>query len=786
MAQFLYKIGSTAYRKKWPFLAFWLVVLVAVGSLAALYSKPTTNSMTIPGLESVETMDKMQERFPDTGDALNAPTGTILVQTTDGSKLSDPQVQERVDQMIADLKDTGALTGTDSLVDPVTASMGLTQQMTQAKAAQGIPQEQIDADIKAVTPLSEDQTTGTMSITFDADSATDVPAGELDAVKGVISEYDTDGLKVVANGNAFTAVSEMEMTSEAIGLLVAAVVLLITFGSFVAAGMPLISAVIGVGIGIAGIQALTAVSSDITSMTPTLASMIGLAVGIDYALFIVNRFRNELVKSAGAADMEPKQLRDALRNMNLEQRAHAMGMAVGTAGSAVVFAGLTVLIALTALSIINIPFLTAMALTAAATVAIAVLVALTFLPALLGALGTKIFAARVPGPKVPDPENETPTMGLRWVRRVRKHPALHLIAGVLALAILAIPAANMQLAMPTGGSEPKGSATREAWDITAEKFGEGRNAPMIALVDLTDVNQDERPAAMQEAVSEISQTEGVVNAQITATTDNMDTAQVLITPQWGPTDQNTSDTLTRLRDNISHYESETGGTYGITGSTAIYDDVSERLQSVLIPYIAIVLVLAFLVLMLVFRSIWVPLIAALGFALSVMATFGVTVAIFQEGTLGIIDDPQPLLSFLPIMLIGLVFGLAMDYQVFLVTRMREGWAHGKTAGNATSNGFKHGARVVTAAALIMISVFAAFMMQDMAFIKTMGFALAIAVFFDAFIVRMTIIPATMFLLDERAWWLPKWVDKILPKVDIEGEALTRTAPAQAEPAQAQS
>lgn len=309
MAQFLYKIGSTAYRKKWPFLAFWLVVLVAVGSLAALYSKPTTNSMTIPGLESVETMDKMQERFPDTGDALNAPTGTILVQTTDGSKLSDPQVQERVDQMIADLKDTGALTGTDSLVDPVTASMGLTQQMTQAKAAQGIPQEQIDADIKAVTPLSEDQTTGTMSITFDADSATDVPAGELDAVKDVISEYDTDGLKVVANGNAFTAVSEMEMTSEAIGLLVAAVVLLITFGSFVAAAVSAIAVRNGMLMMLSAVSAMRTVSPAKTTAEPAVPT----AMPIAWARCSRFMFRSASRSCLGSMSAAPADLTSSLR-----------------------------------------------------------------------------------------------------------------------------------------------------------------------------------------------------------------------------------------------------------------------------------------------------------------------------------------------------------------------------------------------------------------------------------------------------------------------------------------
>ena len=246
---------------------------------------------------------------------------------------------------------------------------------------------------------------------------------------------------------------------------------------------------------------------------------------------------------------------------------------------------------------------------------------------------------------------------------------------------------------------------------------------------------------------------------------------MLITPTGGATDAVTSQTLVDLRAHETDFHEETGASYGVTGATPIFDDMSERLADVLLPYIAIVLVLAFLVLMLVFHSIWVPLIAALGFGLSVAATFGVTVALFQEGWGGIVEDPQPLLSFLPIMLIGLVFGLAMDYEVFLVTRMREGYHHGKTAGNATANGFKHGARVVTAAALIMTSVFAAFALQDMPFIKTMGFALAAAIVFDAFVVRMMIIPATMFLLGDRAWWLPKWIDRILPNVDIEGEGL---------------
>ena len=772
MASFLYRLGSTAYRRSWPFLVFWLVLLLAVGGLAGAFAQKPSSTFTIPGLDSVVTMEKMQEIFPAAEDPTNAPTGNIVIKSPDGATLTDPAVNAEVNEMLAEVRDTGLLSNPETIVDPVMASQGLQAQMVPEMEAQGMPPEKIAADVATVSPLSQDESTGIVTVRFDEPSMMDVPSEDIATVTDILDRYNEGDLTVMYNGNTFGAVSgEINMTSEIIGLGVAALVLIITFGSVVAAGMPLISAIIGVGIGFLGIQLTTAVSDDISDMTPVLATMIGLAVGIDYALFIVSRFRTELIKATGANDLEPKDLAERLRNMDKETRAHAMGMAVGTAGSAVVFAGLTVLIALAALSIINIPFLTAMALGAAATVALAVLIALTFLPALVGLLGTRVFAARVPGVKAPDPEDDHPTMGLRWVRRVRQRPVAHLLVGVILLGLLAIPAANMRLAMPTDGTATPGTPPRIAHEITADAFGPGRDAPMIALLDLSDIDPQERPMVMGAGVEKFIATDGVVNAQVVGTTDTLDAAQILITPEFGATNPRTSETLQDLRN------TNVGAPFGITGATAIFDDISDRLREVLLPYVGIVLALAFLVLLLVFRSIWVPLIAALGFGLSVAATFGITVAIFQEGWLGIVGDPQPLLSFLPIMLIGLVFGLAMDYQVFLVTRMREGWSHGKTAGNATSNGFKHGARVVTAAALIMISVFAAFMAQDMVFIKTMGFALAVAVALDAFVVRMMIIPATMFLLDERAWWIPRWLDRILPTVDVEGEGLkdVRTA-----------
>ncbi|MGO2873191.1 MMPL family transporter [Corynebacterium variabile] len=777
MAKLLYRIGRSAYLHRWRFIAVWILILVAAGSAMAGLMKNTSESMTIPGLESLETNDKVMEIFGG-DDSLEAPTGTVVVRAPEGQTLEDTDVKADLDKLIADLQGSDKLKDTEAIVDPLTAAAGMEQQLTEAKTpqlkARGLSDREItaaiDADVADLSPVSDNGRTGTFTVTLDAENMQDIKPEDVTAVTDLIDSDKTGNLDISYNGNAFQTM-EVGGSSELIGMTVAAVVLIVTFGSFVAAGLPLLSAIVGVGTGMLLIYAGTGLTDTINSTTPTLATMIGLAVGIDYALFIVSRFRNELIARVKGEDLEPKELAAKFKELPAQERAHLAGLSVGKAGSAVVFAGLTVLIALAALSIINIPFLTAMALAAALTVAIAVVVALTFLPAVLGAVGTKVFAARAPWVKAPDPESEKPTMGLKWVRQVRKRPVVFLGASVLALLLLAIPVLNMRLAMPTDGTANLGSPQRTAYEWIDEDFGAGRNAPLVALVDGNGQDPETAQKSFAEAVTEISQVDGVKHAQLTQMTEDAGYAQILITPTTGATDEVTSETLENLRTLEGTYSDNTGASFAVTGVTAIYDDISDRLSEVLIPYVAIVVVLAFILLMVVFRSLWVPLIAALGFALSVAATFGVTVGIWQEGWFGITDDPQPLLSFLPIMLIGIVFGLAMDYQVFLVTRMREGYVHGKTAGNAVSNGFKHGARVVTAAALIMMSVFSAFILMDEALIKVMGSALALAVFFDAFIVRMTIVPATLFLLGDRAWKLPKWLDKILPKVDVEGEGL---------------
>ena len=755
---------------RWRFIAVWLLVLIGAGTLMSTMAKSTSMTFTIPGLESVETQEEMAELFPEGGDDMEAPTGTIVVRAPEGGSLTDEATKADLDALIAELKEQDALVDTDAIVDPMTAAAGMEQQMAPAKQEQGMPEEQIQADLQALSPLSENGRTGTMTITFEGDTSMDVSTDDVTAVTDVLDDAATENLEIAYGGNVFQ-MPEIGATAELIGIAVAAIILIITFGSFVAAGLPLITAIVGVGTGIMLIMAATALTDNINSMTPTLASMIGLAVGIDYALFIVSRFRNELVAFAGGNNMTPKELAAAVKKTTHAERAHLAGLAVGKAGSAVCFAGLTVVIALAALSIINIPFLTAMALAAAFTVVIAVLVAITLLPAILGAFGARSFAGRAPVVKAPDPEDEKPTMGLKWVRQVRKRPVIFAAASALLLVLLAIPVASLQLAMPTDDSAKLGSPQRNAAEWVNEDFGPGRNAPMIAVVKDSGDDPMAAQATFGEAVATISGVDGVENAQVAGMSEDGTAAMVMITPTTGGNDALTADTLQSLRDAEPAFKDQTGGTYSITGVTPIFEDVSDRLSEVLIPYVAIVVVLAFVLLVVVFRSLWVPLIAALGFALSVAATFGVTVAVWQWGWLGITNDPQPIISFLPIMLIGLTFGLAMDYQVFLVTRMREGYVHGKTAGNATSNGFKHGARVVTAAALIMISVFAAFVLMDEPFIAVMGSALAMAVLIDAFVVRMTIVPAVLFLLGDRAWKLPAWLDKIIPSVDVEGTTL---------------
>lgn len=780
MATLLYRLGKTAFRR-WPlFLAGWFVLLVAVGGIAATLSKPMTDNFTIPGIPSEAAADLQQELFPDATNAFDEANVTIVVAVPEGEDgtLNDPEYAEAIDALITEIQSAPQVGDNgEEIVSPVLAYQGALQGALDG----GLPQDEAEATARTTMErasiLSADERTGTIQFSFDVETVADVEPASQDAVLDLLDDARDDGLVAEANGQGMQKFAPPGLASEAIGIAIALVVLVLTFGALVAAGLPILIAVFGVALSLSGITALTAVM-DVGSSTPMLATMIGLAVGIDYTLFILARYRSELRAT--------------------DKREEAVGLAVGTAGSAVVFAGLTVIIALSALAVVRIPFLTAMGIAAGAAVLVAVLVALTLLPAVLGMLKSKAFGGKVrkyePATEAgQDGKEHIVNNGVRWGRMVGKRPIAVALLVAVALGALAIPMKNLHLAFPTDSTAAPDTTQRKASDLLSGAFGPGQEATFLFVVDGRELAAEDREAAYTEVVSWVESQDGVEYAMLVpgdgeeaaaggdgeeaadpaaAAAAAPEGATIVAVPNSGPQDSATEDLLHDLRDGQDGIESSTDTTIGITGLTAITVDVSERLADALPVYLAVVVGLAFILLVLVFRSLLVPLTATLGFLLSVLATLGATVAIFQEGTFGIMDG-QPIVSFMPIFLIGVVFGLAMDYQVFLVTRMREAYVHGASPREAVVDGFRNSARVVAAAAAIMIAVFAAFIAQDDAIIKMMGFALAVAVAFDAFFVRMTFIPALMYLMGEKAWWLPKWLDKILPNVDVEGEGLER-------------
>lgn len=757
MATLLHRLGTAAFRR-WPVVvAAWLLVVIGAATLAGTVSKPMEDTFTIPGIPALQAQELQKDLFPDAPDAEDQATVNVVVAAPEGRTLRTPAYAARVDRLVAELQELPQMPDEPRLANPVQASQAQYRQAVRGAVEGGQPRAVAETNAEALLPLSADGRVGTLTWDFDVPSVADVEPETREELLDALERARIGGLTAEVNGSGLQAVPEVGGTSELVGIAVAAVVLVITFGSLVAAGLPILTALVGVALGILGISIATALTT-IGTTTPILATMIGLAVGIDYTLFILARYRTEL--------------------RHTDDRREAVGIAVGTAGSAVVFAGLTVLIALGALSIVGIPFLTSMGLAAAGTVFLAVLVALTLLPALLGMLGSKAFAGRVRRREDKrDHDGLAVNNGVRWARLVGRAPIVVVLLVVVALGALAAPLQSLQLSLPTDSTSAADTTQRKASDLVSDAFGPGREAPLLVVVDARRTpGQQSAQAAFGDVVAWAAEQDDVANAQVVATSGDGLGAQVLVTPEGGPSDPATLDLLDGLRSGQDEIEDETGARLGVTGLTAIQTDVSERLTQALPLYLAVVVGLAFLLLMLVFRSLLVPLTATLGFLLSVLATLGATVLVFQEGAFGLVEG-QPLVSFMPIIVIGIVFGLAMDYQVFLVTRMREAFVHGMSAREAVVDGFRNSARVVAAAATIMISVFAAFVLQDDPLIQSIGFALAAAVFFDAFVVRMALIPAVMYLLGDKAWWLPGWLGRVLPVVDVEGERLQRSATA---------
>ena len=840
MAELLYRLGKFSARRAWLVIAAWVVVFaIAIGGYL-IGSKGLTSSFDIPGTASGAVTDELQEKLPDFGGA----SGTVVFSTEDGSALTDEQRAD-ISALIAD---SGDLEDVSDVIDPFdteqqradqaqqlvdgrqqitdgaaqldagqaqldagaaqleVAQTQLDQARAQAEAA-GFPTAQIDAQQRQLDAskaqldtqqqtltdgraeldtqtsklelgarlldlangirfVSEDGSTALVNVAFTE------PRLELseEAKQGVISHFESepiDGVEVSFSTDIAQGVPQIFGVGEVIGLVVAAIVLLVLLGSVIAAGLPLVTAIVGVGIGVLATLSFSGVVQ-MASVTPVLGVMLGLAVGIDYSLFIINRHRKQLLQGAEVRE--------------------SIGLANGTAGNAVIFAGATVIVALLALNVTGVPFLGLMGTAGAVCVAVAVLIAVTLTPALLGLVGERVLAKK---PRARAAQARTGSgsvsgsatgSGVAHHARIEKpvkpmstvRAVVTVLVSIVALLVVAIPSLSMRVGLPDGSSEPEDSASYRAYTLTQDEFGAGTNSTLLVTAQLPAGLDDDQVLEKQVLVAEkIADQEDVVSVAPIAVSDDNELAAFQVIPAEGPNSVSTEQLVRDLRL-LPAIDGDIQ--LGVAGQAAINIDISESLAAVLPLYLAVVVGLSLLIMILVFRSLLVPLIATGGFILSLFATYGAVVAVFQWGwfadVIGL-HSTGPILSFLPVILVGILFGLAMDYQLFLASGMREAYVHGAPARLAVMQGFRAGRAVVTAAALIMVSVFGGFIFSEATIIRSIGFGLAFGVLLDAFVVRMLLMPALMHLLGRSAWWIPRWLDRILPNVDVEGAALER-------------
>ncbi|MGH8998660.1 MAG: MMPL family transporter [Acidimicrobiia bacterium] len=719
MSRLLYRLGSFSVRRRRWVLAAWILVAVAIGAVGGALGGQTSEDFAIPGTESQAALDLLSERFPEqSGSSVRA-----VVAAPEGVDLSTPT--PAMQDFAVRLAGVDGVAEVTDPVDPPTWARH----------------------------LAADGTIAYLDVTFTTEPV-DMGPEVLDALKAAAAPLDDAGYTTAFGGDIMAEASEP--ASEMMGLGVAVVVLLFAFGSVIAMGLPIVTALIGLAVGMGGITTASAFWS-VSEIAPMLAMMIGLAVGIDYALFVVTRHRQFLAE--GYAPEE------------------AAARATATAGGAVLFAGATVVIAITGLALAGIPMVTVMGLATAGVVAVAVAVALTLLPAMLGFAGRRIDRLRVPGLRI-RAENDARSLSGRWARKVTVRPLPWLIGSLAFLGLLIVPLGSLQLAMPDAGNDPPGSTTRIDYDLLSEGFGDGFNSPLAVVVDLAGVPAADRDAAVADLTDAVAGAPGVVAAFPGGTNPGGDLAMITAMPSTSHQDAATAEVVHRLRDDVLPAAVADGPAAGavasITGSAAYVIDMSDLLARRLPVFIGAVLLLSFGLLVAVFRSLVVPAKAAIANLLSIGGAYGVIVAVFQWGwgaDLFGVAETMPIISFLPMMMFAILFGLSMDYEVFILSRVREEYVRTGDPHASVVTGIATSARVITAAALIMISVFGSFVLGDDAIIKMFGLGLATAVLLDATVVRMVFVPATMALLGARNWWLPRPLARVLPNLDIEGAHL---------------
>ncbi|GAA2042201.1 MMPL family transporter [Agromyces tropicus] len=842
MAELLYRLGRFSSRRPWTVITGWIVALALAAGAFLAFGGALTTSMSIPGTET----DRVNSQLTDELDGLGGATATVVFRTDDGSAFTTAQEDE-----VGDLLDgIAGLDGVEGVVDPFDAASERadreqqladgeaqlddaeqqvadgTAQLDAAAAQLDAGQAQLDAAVAQaqadgtyafaqdqftaqqasldenraqldaqraeleagaaelpdrraqledaqrlvdaaaeIRTVSTDGATATGAVMFEDDLFT--LSGEVKAaVAAELDDAGIDGVRVDYSSEIAASIDGLVGPGEIAGVLLALVVLIVLFRALLPAVMPIISSIVGVGVGVAGSLAFSGVV-DMSSVTPVLGVMLGLAVGIDYALFIMNRHR-----------------RQVLAGMDLRE---SIALANGTSGNAVVFAGSTVLVALLALNVTGIPFLGVMGTVGAACVLVAVLLAVSFTPAVLGLLGVRIVNRRARA-SIGHESHARPDLKPMRTGRALLRAAL----AIVGLLVVAIPALSMRLGLPDGSSEATDSTQYRAYTAVADAFGAGQNGPLLVTVALPEaVDEADVVGVQADLADRLLEEADVVAVAPVGVSEDRDFLAFQVVPVDGPSSESTEQLVHDLRG-LSPLPGDVAGLdgdldLGVAGQASGNIDISEKLAGVLPVYLALVVGLSLVILVLVFRSILVPLVATAGFVLSLFAAFGAVVAIFQWGWLGPVfgvHDPGPVLNFAPIIVMGVLFGLAMDYQLFLVSGMREAYVHGVPARTAVVAGMRNGRAVVTAAAIIMTAVFGGFVFSHLTMVRPLGFGLAIGVLFDAFIVRMLLTPAIMHLLGRAAWWLPKWLDRILPDVDVEGAALERSHPvhgAEAEP-----